>query len=258
MDLSQSRSSYLTTGRCGCGCDVSPTPSEPSCPPVCAEPEPVNCGCACAAGMSAALQLLCNAQLAELTDFSQFAFFTDGFILGTSLRCPTCDETTYDNLTGPLAGEFVRITPCTCENLAVAGKLYYPVPVCSCECCCAGGVAFMPRELPLCAIRAVAFGVAEGACCAETEQNYLQLKTLLWQALHCGSCISNSPLATKPTPCDAQTGCIEGRRTLSLTAGPLLVAGAAVLGTVGDVIVLANDKDRRFYFVCCGAVDFTD
>lgn len=250
MEHNQSQS-YRTTSRCGCGCDSQPVLTSP----VCSEPEQIDCCCPCAAGMSAALQLLCNAQLAELTDFEQFAFLTDGFILGTSLNCPKGCQSTYDNLTGPLAGKFTRITPCTCENLEVEGTLYYPVPICDCESCCAHGVAFATKEVALCAIKAVAFSAVEGDCCAQTEQNYQDLKSLLWQALHCGSCGCSAP-AAKATPCDEKNGGIERRRSISLTAGPLLVANAAVLGTVGDVVVLANDCDRRFYFVCDSAVDF--
>ncbi len=250
MDMSQSNSSYMTTARpCGCAAEAASVPE----PPVCAEPSGIDCGCACAAGMSAALQLLCDARLAELTDFSQFAFVTDGFVLGSSLNCPERCSAGYDNLTGPLAGEFVRITPCTCENLEVAGQIYYPVPVCSGESCCACGPAFDAHEVALCALKAVAFGVTNGACCAETEQNYQQLKTLLWQALHCSSCAPT--LSAKATPCDAAGSGIRSRRTLSVTAGPLLVANAAVLGSVGDVVVLANDADRRFYFICDSSVD---
>lgn len=252
MDMSQSNSSYMTTARpCGCASEA-PCSSDP---PVCAEPSEIDCCCACAAGMSAALQLLCDARLAELTDFSQFAFVTGGFVLGTALNCPEACSTAYDNLKGPLAGEFVRITPCTCENLEVSGKIYYPQPVCSGECCCACGPAFEAHEVALCAIKAVAFGVTAGSCCAETEQNYQQLKTLLWQALHCGAC-APCTLPAKATPCDASGNGIRSRRTLSVTVGPLLVANAAVLGSVGDVVVLANDADRRFYFICDSSVDF--
>ncbi len=256
MDMSQSNSSYMTTaGLCGCGCGCAP---EPACPPEtapCAEVSGPDCGCACAAGMSAALQLLCAAQLAEVTDFSQFAFVTDTFVLGSALGCPAASTAAYDNLTGPLAGEFIRITPCTCDNLEVSGQIYYPVPICPCENCCAVGLAFEAHEVALCALKAVAFGVTPGGCGAETEQNYQQLKALLWQALHCGACGSSAPPA-KATPCDAAGGGISRRRTISVTAGPLLVANATVLGNVADVVVLANDADNRFYFVCNSSVGF--
>ena len=251
MDMSQPNSGYMTTARPG-GFEPETCPHEP---PACAKPDDINCGCACAAGMSAALELLCDARLAELVDFSQFAFVTDFFVLGSSLNCPCKSTAPYDNLTGPLAGEFKRITPCTCDNLQVSGQIYYPIPICSCESCCANGPAFDADEVALCALKAVAFGVAEGRTCEETEENFQQLKRLLWQALHCSSCVPGT-LPIKSTPCDGAPGSVGLRRTLSVTAGPLLVANAAVLGTVGGVIALANDADRRFYFICDDSVDF--
>lgn len=252
MDMSQPNSGYMTTGRQG-GCEQEQVcPPEP---PACARPDDIDCGCACAAGMAAALELLCDARLAELVDFSKFAFVTGGFVLGSPLNCPDNSTAPYDNFTGPLAGVFERITPCTCENLEVSGQIYYPIPVCSSETCCAGGPAFDAGEVALCALKAVAFGVAEGKTCGETEENYQQLKRLLWQALHCSAC-TPAAVPAKATPCDGTPGSISRRRTLSVTAGPLLVANAAVLGTVGNVVVLANDTDRRFYFICDDSVDF--
>ena len=82
-------------------------------------------GCDCAAGMSAMLQLLCDPRIAPLVDYSQFAFFTRNFVLGTSLDCPATSTAGYDNLTGPLAGSFERIRSCSCENLEVSGQIYY-------------------------------------------------------------------------------------------------------------------------------------
>ena len=83
--------------------------------------------------MLGALELLCDPRLAPLVDYSQFAFFTPNFVLGTSLNCPDTATTAYDNLTGPLAGEFVSIKPCTCDDLEVSGQIYYPIPVCAAE-----------------------------------------------------------------------------------------------------------------------------
>ncbi len=296
MDMSQSNPSYTTTSRLGrlsgepccqpstSGCEQDSSCCQPdpcACQPVtcctpvicctapcnsnscsasnpalCAKPADISCGCACAPGMSGALQLLCEAGLAELVDFSRFAFISDHFVLGSSLNCPSASTAPYDNLTGPLSASFDRITPGTCENLAVSGPLYDTVPVCSSESCCAGGPAFPAKEVALCALNAVAFGVAEGDCPAQTEENYQQLKRLLWQALHCSTCASCAPLPTKATPCDAATDGSGRRRTLSVTAGPLLVANAAVLGSVGGVAVLANDADQRIYYICDSAVAF--
>ena len=67
------------------------------------------------------LQLLCDPRIAPLVDYSQFAFFTRNFVLGTSLDCPATSTAGYDNLTGPLTGSFERIRSCSCENLEVSG-----------------------------------------------------------------------------------------------------------------------------------------
>ena len=203
----------------------------------------MDCGCNCAAGMLGALELLCDPRLAPLVDYNQFAFFTPNFVLGTSLNCPDAATTAYDNLTGPLAGEFVSIKPCTCNDLEVSGQIYYPIPVCAADSCCASGPAFSASAVSVCALTAVAFTVPA----SDTQDTvYAQLKSLLWQALHPGRppMSGNTPVM-KPTPCDCTDTKLSGRRTASVAAGPLLVANAAVLGSVGDVLVLANDADPQ-------------
>ncbi len=220
-----------------------------------AEAADVDCGCDCAAGMLGALRLLCDPRFAPVVDYSQFAFFTNNFVLGTSLRCPETSTSAYDNLTGPLGGEFVSIKPCTCDDLEVSGQVYYAGPVCADTTCCAAGPAFPASAVSLCALTAVAFTVPEGATQAES---YTQLKSLLWQALRPGRPpLPSGTNVMKPTPCDCTDSKLSGRRTISVTAGPLLVANASVLGSVGDVLVLANDTDERIYFVCQSAVGFS-
>ena len=44
--------------------------------------------------------------------------------------------------------------------------------------------------------------------------------------------------------------------TVSLTAGHLLLVGAALLGSVGNALILASDADHRFYFICAEQVEF--
>ena len=206
------------------------------------------------------LQLLCDPRIAPLVDYSQFAFFTRNFVLGTSLDCPATSTAGYDNLTGPLAGSFERIRSCSCENLEVSGQIYYPIPICTGGTetpCCAEGPAFDAGEVPLCALTAVAFTIpaAEGET---TPTDYDQLKGLLWQALHPGRPpLGNNAPVMKPTPCDCTDTKLSGRRTATAAAGPLLIANAAVLGSVGDVLVLANDADRRIYYVCQSSVSFS-
>lgn len=268
---------YTTTGPSGgCGCEQPGCPPQPPCPPVmpcvpvcpfppppprpappAAQPADIDCGCDCAAGMAGALQLLCDPRFAPLVDYAQFAFITDHFVLGTSLSCPATSTAAYDNLTGPLAGSFERIRTCTCDDLEVSGQVYYPVPICTGgteTACCAEGPAFDAGKVRLCALHAVAFTVPESDQSAEA---YEQLKGLLWQALHPGRPTPPGTVpAMKPTPCDGDCGGLSGGRTASVTAGPLIVGGATVLGSVGDALVLANDTDRRIYFVCNSKIEF--
>lgn len=41
----------------------------------------------------------------------------------------------------------------------------------------------------------------------------------------------------------------------SVAAGPLVLTDITVLGATGNVIVFANDQQRRFYFVCADAIE---
>lgn len=261
MNQSCNCNHYTTVGAAACGCtggcpQPCPCPApEPECPPR-VEPADVNCGCDCAPGLTAALQLLCDPRLSPLIDYTQFAFITRNFILGTSLCCCTLSAAGYDNLTGPLEASFVRFLPDSCERLEVAGQLYYPIPVCDDTACCAAGLPFPAEQISLCALTAVAFTVLTGATPEETADSYQQAKRVFWQATH-GGCVSGAETAlpTRPTPCDAAVGGISGRRSAALAAGPLLIANAAVLGNIGSVLILANDSQNRFYFVCENEAD---
>ena len=44
--------------------------------------------------------------------------------------------------------------------------------------------------------------------------------------------------------------------TVSLTAGNLLLDGASLLGSIGNTLVLSNDADGRFYFICSEKIEF--
>ena len=285
---------YTTTGGCpepqavqGCAAcsggsqQICPPPCPPPCPgpgpfppypppfpPVWPGERPVapvteadvscGCGCSCAPGLVAALQLLCRPRFAALTDYKQFAFITRDFVLGTSLNCPATVTTPYDNLTGPLDGEFVKITPDSCENLEVSGQLYYPIPLCAEAAetpCCAEGPYFDTDSVRLCSLTAVAFGVSTTTDYPNVDAAYDALAALFYQATHAGC--GPAPVApTKPTPCDRSDDDLAGRGTVSVTAGPLVIGNASVLGEIGDVLILANSEDHLFYFVCRSAVGF--
>lgn len=246
----------------------SPFPPPPPFPPVWPDNrrEPpaqeadidCGCGCSCAPGLVAALQLLCRPRFAPLTDYKQFAFITRDFVLGSSLNCPATVTVPYDNLTGPLDGEFVKIKPDSCENLEVSGQLYYPIPLCTTTTetpCCAEGPYFDTDSVRLCSLTAVAFGVSTTTDYPNVDAAYDALATLFYQATHAGC--GPAPVApTKPTPCDRSDDDLAGRGTVSVTAGPLVIGNASVLGEIGDVLILANSEDHLFYFVCRSAVGF--
>lgn len=99
-----------------------------------------------------------------------------------------------------------------------------------------------------------------------TDRNYQQAKCILQNLLdrtsknNCGECKCNCE-------CD-DCCCVDSilnelfssnlSRKVTLTAGNLTLREASILGVKGDVLVLANDKKRRFYFVCANAVQFLE
>lgn len=122
-------------------------------------------------------------------------------------------------------------------------------------------------EVSLCSLDAIAFEAA-GATEPVRESNFQTLRQLLSQILN-PKCPPPCPPCTppKPQPCTVPANCRnEGIlasldrcgmvRSLSLTAGPLLLVDVSLLGAVGDVMVLANDADERIYFVCSDHVEF--
>ncbi len=97
------------------------------------------------------------------------------------------------------------------------------------------------------------------------EKNYQQAKCILQNQLDrtnkkCGECNCN---------CECDDCCCTDSilnelfnsnlsRKITLTAGNLTLREATILGVKGDVLVLSNDKKRRFYFVCANAVQFLE
>lgn len=97
-----------------------------------------------------------------------------------------------------------------------------------------------------------------------TGKNYEKAKKLFMDKLdrrcngECGECKCN---------CDCENCCCNKgvknelidsnlSKKATITAGNLTLRDALVLGTKGNVMVFANDKKRRFYFVCENAVQF--
>ena len=122
-------------------------------------------------------------------------------------------------------------------------------------------------EVSLCALDAIAFEPA-GVTPEQKAANYQTAKQVLLQILRpkcpppCHPC-----QPPRPKPCVVPCGCKNNgilssmdrcgmAHTVSLTAGHLLLVGAALLGSVGNALILASDADHRFYFICAEQVEF--
>ena len=122
-------------------------------------------------------------------------------------------------------------------------------------------------EVSLCSLRAIAFDAA-GATPELQAANYQTAKQILLQILRpkcpppCQPC-----RPPRPKPCVVPPGCQNNgilssmdrcgmAHTVSLTAGNLLLVGGTLLGTIGNTLVLSNDAENRFYFICAEQVEF--
>lgn len=249
------------------GCENSSCPSDSGmvcwcCRPACPQPtpEPVEeGGCCCKASMRAAFQLLCDSQIANLIDFDGAVFVTDNYSAGSTLSATIPSTTPADNLTTP-SGRFLRLSSCNCDLLEISAALYTPPTT-------ATGVT--ATQVSLCELAGVALQVAQGTAEGDitvpeaTTRNYRLLKQLLSRRLtpcgcHSGECTCK---------CDCGNCCCAAgilnlladknlSRRVTLAAGLLVLQGVTLLGTLGNVLVLANDADQRIYFVCASKVQF--
>lgn len=269
-----------------CCCRPAPGPKP--------QPPKVEEGCCCKQSFRAALGLLCDERISSLLDFDSAAFVTNTYTAGAALTCgkpsaggsaaaqadgddtgdtgttgkPTpppkpcpCPGGQSDNL-GTLSGSFRRFAPCTCDLLDIEAELYTPA---------SKGCDFTASQVSLCELDAVVFQGAEA--CPEGDltadeaaaRNFRCLRALLAQRLNpcgdpcgaaCGSC------ACDGRDCCCAAGLLSTlaqnnlSRRVSLAAGLLLLQNVQLLGSVGNVLVLANETDRRLYFVCVNSVQF--
>lgn len=202
--------------------------------------------CPCRAGLVQALQMLLRSGLSALVNFQNFAFVTEDFLVGASLEAATPTTGPYDNLAATLAGSFNRFSPCACDFIDVTGTVYLPTAVAA-----DAVTGLTASRLNLCDITAVAFGVVPDTTEPATN-NFAAARTLLQRLLQ-GPCRPDCP--PYPDPCQEQCHCncdeddfLGG--SASLIADSLLLANMTVLGKVGKVLVLANETDELFYFVC--------
>ena len=174
---------------------------------------------------------------------------------------PSCPCGASDNL-GALRGSFRRFSPCSCDLIDIDAELYTPG---------GKGCSFTATQVSLCELDAVVIQAAdacpEGELSADevTARNFRCLRTLLAQRLNpCGDpCGQNwCSCACDGRDCCCAAGLLSTlaqnnlSRRVSLASGLLILQSVQLLGTVGNVLVLANDCDNRLYFVCVNSVQF--
>lgn len=125
----------------------------------------------------------------------------------------------------------------------------------------------MVDKASLCAVNAIAFQTKWVDGSEELrEKNYKRAKSIFIEQL--GSfCKNDCDKCECNCDCD-DCCCVKGvmndvlnsnfSHKVTLTAGNLTLREATVLGRVNNVLVLANDKKYRFYFVCADQVQFID
>lgn len=268
-----------------CCCRPAPAP--------CPHPPQVEEGCCCKQSFRAALGLLCDEQISSLLDFDTAAFLTGTYTAGTVLQSgkphsgagtdsgaesedvsdgqasadaekrpappiPCCSN---DNL-GSLSGSFRRFSPCSCDLIDIDAEVY----AASGKSC-----AFTAGQVNLCELNAVVIQIASAPAEGDltsgevADRNFRCVRSLLAQRLNPVGSPCGQPCCS--CACDSRDCCCAAgllstlaqnnlSRRVSLTAGLLVLKNVALLGTVGNVLVLSNECDNRLYFVCVNSVQF--
>lgn len=242
---------------CGCGCSAA---VRPSCPCGGGNHGGSNggeegCTC-CKASMRQALRLLCSNQISDLLDFDGFAFVTDDLVVGA--QPVTMGPMAKDNLS-ELSGTFRRFSPCNCDLIDIEGTAYGPF-----------GSLIEVDQATLCSLSAIVFQVTEGAsapcscdCLNTREARYRRVRDLLQCELNtfsraCGECVCHCDCTDDCCCAEGVLAALSGlslNKRATLIAGLLALRNVTVLGTIGNVLVLGNDEEYRFYFVCANKVE---
>lgn len=244
-----------------CGCSAASPTVRSSCP--CGSGNGGNnggdsdegCGC-CKASMRQAMRLLCSNKISDLLDFDGFAFVTDDLVVGAQpvTMCPTAK----DNLS-ELCGTFRRFSPCNCDLIDIEGTAYGPF-----------GSLIEVEQATLCALSAIVFQVTEASsapcscdCLTTPEARYRRVRDLLQCELStidraCGECVCHCDCTDDCCCAEGVLAALSGlslNKRATLIAGLLALRNVTVLGTIGNVLVLGNDDEYRFYFVCANKVE---
>ena len=200
-------------------------------------------------------------QLATLLDFNQAAFVTDTYVAGATVNTTPATTTPSDNL-NTLSGSFRRFSPCNCDLLEISA-LVNTLPETS--------TGVTATQVPLCQLTAVVLQTATAPASGDTtsEQatanNFQTIQCILSQCLtpcanQCGTCCC--PCNCTGDECCCAAGLLSTlsqsnlSRQVSIVAGPLVLQGVTLLGTVGNVLVLSNSANNRIYFVCVNQIQF--
>lgn len=209
------------------------------------------CTC-CKRSLREALKLLCCNAISDLVDFDAFAFISDVNIVGSTFS--GIDEGEHDNL-GELEGTFRRFSPCNCDTIDIEGTVFTP-----------SGLTIEVDQASLCALNAIVFEllpVPEET--VETDlMRFRRVRDLLQHELQslsqpCGECAAHCDCSDD---CCCTSGIVSAlsnvtlNKRTTLSAGLLSVRDVTALGTTGSVLVLGNEDQNRFYFVCANKVDF--
>lgn len=215
------------------------------------------CGC-CKASFRDALKLLCSNQLSDLVDFNKFAFLTSSTLVGTQQEIMVQQPGAQDNLSS-LSGSFRRFSPGTCDLIDIGGTASNAssllVPVSQASLCALTALVFESKEATS----------AEGGYTQDeiTQYRFQRAKELIQCQLEqidpCGLCTCDCRCTDDCCCADSVLDSLSGsslNKQATLVAGQLALRDVSVLGTMGNVLILANEPARRFYFVCANKVEF--
>lgn len=222
-------SNYFCTNSGNCNPCPPQQPPKPPAPPT---------ACPCGEDFRRLLELLCGQQLQSLVNFSSFAFVSDFYVLGTALTTPAGTTAPGDNLDAPAASYVCGGD--NCETVTVSGILYAPT---------VGATALEATvtQAALCRLSAIAFGAAgDGDTAAANFQSIRQIFSQLLRSRRPQECCSIGDALTNAAAVRAST----------VAVGPLIVENSVILGQLGNILVMANSTDNRFYFLCADKINF--
>ena len=234
-------------------CPIPTPPPFPCRPPV---PAPCPGDRCCKSSMVSALQLLCDPALNELVDFDSFLFLTGSASVGGSLSdtaaAPVQPDGPSDNIVSA-SGTFLRFSPCSNDLLEVEGPAFSA----------AGSRSVILQsadQVNVCALKAAALQLLDQGSEEDNEVNGRRAQRAILRALtpESGTC-SSTAHGGDPAGCASRLLSELSARNLSrlatFTVGGLILQNVTVVGSIGTVLILWNELQRRFYLVCAGEIE---